>query len=530
MGDLYAPDILRLAQNPETAKIAFDRKVFDEVVEWLHREGHFSADMLSDSHARRLIEATYDVLNGAIGASITQEVPEKLTAALRNNAFIFSGFKSYNTLAEIGLELTDDKGAVKPFAKFAEDVRKIDERYNEAYLYAEYNHAVHSSQMAVKWHDIVKDGDEYNLQYRTAGDDRVREAHARLDGVTLPPSDKFWDSYLPPNGWNCRCQVVQVLREDYAVSDSDAATKWGDECTHEPKQQIFRFNAGKELKLFPPKHPYYKVPKEAKTVVEQIAVRANPATPQFTAKTIEEATQQFVDKLGVKCALNGFKKKDLAQVKDIFDCVALHFTNYPELRQKIKFVGSINGRVKMLEDVKFHELRALYPQMLEEAIRKYARSFARKHAGADSHTYAYSHEAFSKYGLNGVAFNSTWAGDKVKDALRNDVEHRYHPIGCDTVKSIFDHELGHKLDELLSLYTDPDFLAIYNPAKAKGEQYITDNLSHYAYNSRMLGKSNYIPQKEFIAEAWSEYLNNEKPRPIAVAVGELIKRKYDAKK
>lgn len=530
MGELYAPDILRLAKNPETDNIAFDRKVFDDVVAWLHREGHFSADMLADPHARRLIEATYDVLNGAIGASVKQEVPAELTAALRNNAFIFSGFKTYNTLSELGLELTDDKGAVKPFAKFIEDVHKIDERYNGAYLFAEYNHAIHSSQMAVKWHDIAKDGDEYNLQYRTAGDDRVREAHARLDGVTLPPSDKFWDHYLPPNGWNCRCQVVQVLREDYAVSDSDTATKWGDECTKEPKQQIFRFNAGKELKLFPPKHPYYKVPQKAKTVVEQIAVRANPATPQFTAKTIEEATQQFVDKLGVKCALNGFKKKDLAQVKDIFDCVALHFTNYPELRQKIQFVGSVSGRVKMLEEAKFQELRAKNPQMWEEAIRKYARSFARKYAAAGSNTYAYSHAAFSEYGLNGVAFNSAWAGDKVKNALLRDVEHRFHPIGCDTVKSIFDHELGHKLDELLSLYTDPDFLAIYNPAKAQGEQYITDNLSHYAYNSRMFRKSNYTPQKEFIAEAWSEYLNNEKPRPIAVAVGELIKRKYNAKK
>ncbi len=62
---------------------------------------------------------------------------------------------------------------------------------------------------------------------------------------------------------------MQVLREDYTESDSDAATKWGDECTKEPKQQIFRFNAGKELKLFPPKHPYYKVPKEAKTVIEK---------------------------------------------------------------------------------------------------------------------------------------------------------------------------------------------------------------------------------------------------------------------
>ena len=48
--------------------------------------------------------------------------------------------------------------------------------------------------MAVKWHDIAQDGEEYNLQYRTAGDDRVREAHARLDGVTLPPSDKVLGS------------------------------------------------------------------------------------------------------------------------------------------------------------------------------------------------------------------------------------------------------------------------------------------------------------------------------------------------
>lgn len=188
------------------------------------------------------------------------------------------------------------------------------------------------------------------------------------------------------------------------------------------------------------------------------------------------------------------QEKDLAQVKDIFDCVALHFTSYPELRQKIKFVGSISGRVKMLEEAKFQELRAKNPQMWEEAIRKYARSFARKYAAAGANTYAYSSAGFTEYGLNGLAFNSTWAGDKVKDALRRDVEHRFHPIGCDTVKSVFDHELGHKLDELLSLYTDPDFLAIYNPAEAQGEQYITDNLSHYAYDSQKFRSSNYTPQ------------------------------------
>lgn len=105
--------------------------------------------------------------------------------------------------------------------------------------------------MAVKWYDWEKDGDEYDLQYRTAGDERVREAHRQLDGVTLPPGDKFWDRYLPPNGWNCRCNVVQVLHGDYPRSDSDAVTVIGDEYTRDLKAQMFRFNAGKRSRYTP---------------------------------------------------------------------------------------------------------------------------------------------------------------------------------------------------------------------------------------------------------------------------------------
>ncbi len=84
----------------------------------------------------------------------------------------------------------------------------------------------------------------------------MREEHAALDGITLPPSDKFWNHYLPPNGWNCRCTAVQVLKGKYPQSDSDCACAAADGIADTPKKQIFKFNPGKQMKVFPPKHPY----------------------------------------------------------------------------------------------------------------------------------------------------------------------------------------------------------------------------------------------------------------------------------
>jgi len=111
--------------------------------------------------------------------------------------------------------------------------------------------------MAVKWKEWEKNADRYDLQYRTANDNRVREEHAALDGITLPMTDPFWNEYLPPNGWNCRCTTVRVRKGKYPTSDSDDALQKGRNCTSKPKQRIFRFNPGKQDKIFPEKHPYF---------------------------------------------------------------------------------------------------------------------------------------------------------------------------------------------------------------------------------------------------------------------------------
>lgn len=202
----------------------------------------------------------------------------------------------------VGLSLRDDKGRVKGYDAFAHDVRKIHDTYNGAYLRAEYDFAVTSSQMAAKWRDVEAGKGRYDLQYRTAGDGRVREEHAAMHGITLPADDPFWDKYYPPNGWRCRCTAVEVNKGKYPVSDSEEARRTGDKATTKldrfgnNKAGIFRFNPGKEGKVFPPKHPYGKVDKEVRETVEamadkQVKPRLTPAEKDAVySKPIE---QQF---------------------------------------------------------------------------------------------------------------------------------------------------------------------------------------------------------------------------------------------
>ena len=47
-------------------------------------------------------------------------------------------------------------------------------------------------------------------QYRTAGDDDVRDSHRALDGKVFRADDKVWDEIYPPNGYRCRCEVVTL--------------------------------------------------------------------------------------------------------------------------------------------------------------------------------------------------------------------------------------------------------------------------------------------------------------------------------
>lgn len=213
----------------------------------------FSIDIMADGNVQNLIEAHTSVLDRNLQRL---EMSDLMRQRLTRSNYIFSGLKTFHELNEAFPSLLDENGNKKTFERFLNDVRKIDETYNANYLRAEYNFVQASAEMAAKWEGFMEDGDHYYLQYRTQHDDKVRPEHASLDRVTLPPSDSFWESYYPPNGWNCRCTVVQVLKRKYEPTPHDEAMSLGEEALQTDKKGIFRFNSGKEQKTFPDYNPY----------------------------------------------------------------------------------------------------------------------------------------------------------------------------------------------------------------------------------------------------------------------------------
>lgn len=240
------------------------KKAFDKAAKFIHEKGGFTAKDLLHAKVAPLLEETRKVFKSALDAGIKTEVPDTMMDKLLKNIYVFSGMKTYAQLKEASLLLSED-GKVKPYYKFEQDILSINEKYNRNYLLTEYNYATGSAEAAAKYVAFAKDGDAYNLQVRTAGDDKVRDSHAVLQNLTLPFSDAFWKTHWVPFDWGCRCNIVQVLKGKYEVTDSAEAVKQGNRAVPE----MFRYNPALQAAIFPPKHPYYKTSQAAMKIIKE---------------------------------------------------------------------------------------------------------------------------------------------------------------------------------------------------------------------------------------------------------------------
>ncbi|MCK0203823.1 minor capsid protein, partial [Ornithobacterium rhinotracheale] len=208
------------------------------------------------------------------------------TLKMRQNLFKFSGAKTYTLLEEINQILNSNKG--ETFERFKNEVMKLNPRYNKNYLQAEWQTAKQAGYHAANWEEYQNNKDLYpNLKYMTQGDSRVREPHRLLHGIVAPLDSDFWKTHYPPNGWRCRCYVVQTAEKP--TNESEIPTLNEKEM---PKE--FRGNVGISGEIFKETaenkgkpHPYFALFKNAGSETKKAYEYSKLAAAKELAYTAE---------------------------------------------------------------------------------------------------------------------------------------------------------------------------------------------------------------------------------------------------
>lgn len=170
---------------------------------------------------------------------------------LTQNVFSFSAAKNYQELRTITDALRDDEGNLRTFADFRDQVSTINTKFNRTWLQTEYDTSIATATQSARWQQFQSQKNLFPyLRYQTAGDESVRDEHQALNGITKRIDDPFWRTYYPPNGWNCRCEAIQVPDDD--VQETPEGTY-----TRPVVPQLFRTNCGQTGLIFPQGHPYY---------------------------------------------------------------------------------------------------------------------------------------------------------------------------------------------------------------------------------------------------------------------------------
>lgn len=276
---------------------------------------------LDEALVRKIFEDLSEATTKGYGKSLhnyNRNAERKLQ--LQQNVFKFSAAKAYQEQAWLNFLLKDENGNPRTAEEFMKEALKMNLQFNNHYLRTEVQTFQRSSAQAAKWAKYESQKDVYpNLQYKTANDKRVRKDHDEIADTIKAIDDAFWDKWYPPNGWNCRCYVIQTTK----AADTRKA----------PGNPTMGFdnNVGKTGQPVDPEHPYYIFPEK-----EAVKIRKS-----FEGLKLKMPMYQTIFKKG-KNKLETSIWKDSVDYKDGFESGRIAVR---ELGIDIKIRPHINPRV-----------------------------------------------------------------------------------------------------------------------------------------------------------------------------------------
>lgn len=352
--------------------------------------------------------------------------------------------------------------------------------------------------------DKVKDAGVVMVKtWNTVNDERVRDSHADLDGVTIPYDDDF-TTRLGNSGFgpqqlnddgedsiNCRC----FLTIDFTQEEKDEALRG-----------------------------------EKEEVKEEVREDKVERSEFKEAETIKEAETYAQKELGIENVDYG--KMDIHTANEWNRGLKESFEDFPELKENFGFVGDARLRNKAIKPLFKKEildnLKKANPYISEAKLKPHADKMlgsVMRQMSVSRNTFAQSWSPSQEFlkGYRGVTVNPDYGKDAKRfiENIKSTVDSKFSPVSCDTIKAILDHEVGHQIDDLLGISDLKDIQDLFN---SKTKEELKNGLSSYTYDH-----NNNKKYSEFIAEAWAEYRNNPEPREIATSVGRTIEKTYDKK-
>lgn len=198
---------------------------------------------------------------------------------LTENVYHFSAAKNWHELHDLTAAMRDGD-RLRSFEQFEDEAQRIIGKYNSQWLRTEYNQAVAAAQAGARWNDFSRNADAMPyLRYQCIMDGNTRPEHAALDGVIKRIDDTFWDEYMPPNGWGCRCEAVQLPGSKYDETPNSKIIL-------PDVPDMFRVNFGKKGVAFPAGHAYFRrlpdgFAKEAKNMAHEEVRRVIANAEQY---------------------------------------------------------------------------------------------------------------------------------------------------------------------------------------------------------------------------------------------------------
>lgn len=195
-------------------------------------------------------------LKSGYGTITGYNTPDSLAYQLMEyNLFEFSASKTEARLATMtDLLIDQEKNQIRSEADFKKLANEKIKDLNQNYLTTEYNLSVAVGQNSAAYHRFLAEKDTVTsyVQYQTAGDSKVRNEHAKLDGKIFNLSDREAMKLFPPNGHGCRCEFIQFngsLKSDQVMSGKDAQQMLNNESANWSKSQ-FNINRGDLKQVF----------------------------------------------------------------------------------------------------------------------------------------------------------------------------------------------------------------------------------------------------------------------------------------